>query len=651
MRRAWPCTRSFGLLLALLAAVSVGTPASAVGLDDFGFGRMNGRGQRRLLVILATYPGHPAFRLSRKEYDDLIFNFLRQQPSVNGYVLNNSSGRFLWTRAGEGIVGPLAMSTDDAGLRLEDRMLRVEAAAVRSGFNFGQFDANCDGQVTSEELGILIISLRTSPPAAARRGGSAGLRLRLTPRVCFSRGAGSQAAISCGVSQVEQNASFTTMVHELTHQLGAIDLYGAHCLNSRVSLMSCTGDGPLDSYHLDPWHKLQLGWSEPRIYSLRSSGSVLLPAANLARADAPAILYDPVRGPQEFFILEYRSRANSGGLVYDGQVSGNGLAIWHVLQDPAKQPVLIPDWSIGRIPAQLHWRWCKKCQGLFFAGNVLPTACPAGGGHDGGGSSVYALAWAPGGSGQTEWRWCQKCQGLFFAGNALRTVCPAGGAHDGSRSSNYSAYFRATSPGQAGWRWCSKCHGMFYAGSSAPTACPAGGGHDGSASSDYRLMQSHWAVFHEGAPHFIWGGGRLWQAGESTPSLRWLDGADTGIALRVRPFGAGASDIIVDWAPGGAELGSGQPNWRWCSKCQGLFFAGSATLGRCPAGGSHDGATSGNYSLTQNAPAAPGQSSWRWCQKCEGLFFGGNPSPGVCPAGGSHDGSRSGDYGLVTAPW
>ena len=40
------------------------------------------------------------------------------------------------------------------------------------------------------------------------------------------------------------------------------------------------------------------------------------------------------------------------------------------------------------------------------------------------------------------------------------------------------------------------------------------------------------------------------------------------------------------------------------------------------------------------------QEGWRWCHKCEGLFFAGHPSQGRCPAGGSHDASQSGHYAI-----
>lgn len=95
------------------------------------------------------------------------------------------------------------------------------------------------------------------------------------------------------------------------------------------------------------------------------------------------------------------------------------------------------------------------------------------------------------------------------------------------------------------------------------------------------------------------------------------------------------------------SLPHGQDNWRWCRKCEGLFFAGNPTAGSCPVGGAHDATGSWNYSLHMNAPSdRAGQRNWRWCNKCQGLFFGGNPSQGVCPVGGAHSSSGSGDYAV-----
>lgn len=90
-----------------------------------------------------------------------------------------------------------------------------------------------------------------------------------------------------------------------------------------------------------------------------------------------------------------------------------------------------------------------------------------------------------------------------------------------------------------------------------------------------------------------------------------------------------------------------QHNWRWCSKCQGLWFSGNSSRSRCPAGGTHVATGSGNYSLVQKANSIPGQSNWRWCSKCQGLWFAGNSSQGRCPAGGTHIRTGSGNYTLA----
>ena len=31
------------------------------------------------------------------------------------------------------------------------------------------------------------------------------------------------------------------------------------------------------------------------------------------------------------------------------------------------------------------------------------------------------------------------------------------------------------------------------------------------------------------------------------------------------------------------------------------------------------------------------QADWRFCQKCQSMFFDGYPTKGICPAGGAHN--------------
>jgi len=60
--------------------------------------------------------------------------------------------------------------------------------------------------------------------------------------------------------------------------------------------------------------------------------------------------------------------------------------------------------------------------------------------------------------GQSGWRLCRRCEGMFFAGNKTLGVCPRDGAeHDGSESGGYILHFIGDLPrGQSGWRWSSR---------------------------------------------------------------------------------------------------------------------------------------------------------------------------------------------------
>jgi len=58
------------------------------------------------------------------------------------------------------------------------------------------------------------------------------------------------------------------------------------------------------------------------------------------------------------------------------------------------------------VPGQSNWCWCYKCSGLFFAGNVAPGACPAGGQHDGSQSGDYTLAFTNPLVPVAVWQWC-----------------------------------------------------------------------------------------------------------------------------------------------------------------------------------------------------------------------------------------------------
>lgn len=138
---------------------------------------------------------------------------------------------------------------------------------------------------------------------------------------------------------------------------------------------------------------------------------------------------------------------------------------------------------------EVNWRWCPKCEGLFWDGDPNKGKCPAGGNHAAGGVRNYILP-INSGNGQGDWKWCSKCQGLFFAGHGAGGACPAGGGHD---ISDKNVYFmpQNTGAGEPNWRWCRKCEGMFWAGNPAKGVCPASGAHDMAGSGNYSLMATN----------------------------------------------------------------------------------------------------------------------------------------------------------------
>ena len=133
---------------------------------------------------------------------------------------------------------------------------------------------------------------------------------------------------------------------------------------------------------------------------------------------------------------------------------------------------VLPHGRLANSSNQSDWRWCNKCQGLFFSTSGV---CPAGGSHADptvSGSLNYVLPHDTDGD-QSGWHFCSKCQGLFFGDSG---VCPAGGTHSDpatSGSYNYVLPHETDRGGQPGWRFCSKCQGLFYGASATRGVCPA----------------------------------------------------------------------------------------------------------------------------------------------------------------------------------
>jgi hypothetical protein len=90
---------------------------------------------------------------------------------------------------------------------------------------------------------------------------------------------------------------------------------------------------------------------------------------------------------------------------------------------------------------------------------------------------------------------------------------------------------------------------------------------------------------------------------------------------------------------GGSPTQNAQDNWRFCRKCQAMFFNGYPNKGACPAGGTHK-AAGYNFVLPHDvSPTSITQEEWRFCGKCQVMFYNGYDNTGACAAGGSHEGA------------
>ena len=96
---------------------------------------------------------------------------------------------------------------------------------------------------------------------------------------------------------------------------------------------------------------------------------------------------------------------------------------------------------------QENWRWCSKCFVLFFNGHLQKGFCPVDSGwhNPTGNENNYELQHTtdPQFENSYGWRWCNKCEQLFFCPfQECVTSCPAGGRHSREGSGFYFVQWR-----------------------------------------------------------------------------------------------------------------------------------------------------------------------------------------------------------------
>jgi M6 family metalloprotease-like protein len=298
------------------------------GAAAFGYENRKVTGQRPLLFLWARDSKKPKSKHEFAYYEQLIFGSKDPKAlSVNGYLAEVSHGKFAFRPAGK--LGPYEYGKFDGVDYQKIVSDAIRHARDKGKFNFAAYDRNKDGVVTTDELALLLIYNRWNLDGWTRWS------FRNTfdnPKLIVDL----HRAVGIG-----EEVGFATLNHETMHSLGTeVEMYEQGFHQNLTVMGGTLYNNPDDrqTYHPDGWLKMQFGWVQPRVLAMQVPGREVLLAQQLRPGKAgqgSVILYDPLRGPKEFFLLEYRSGKAAGG-SYDANVSSTGVAIWHVLHGDNK---------------------------------------------------------------------------------------------------------------------------------------------------------------------------------------------------------------------------------------------------------------------------------------------------------------------------
>jgi len=298
------------------------SPATA-----FGFGSLRAlsnyaRLQVPLLRIYVNYLGTPLGH-PVSYYEGMIFGPSppgRNGLTLNGYLAAVSSGLFQLGQSTPPI-GPVSVGWTNTGCDTSAVLQNdVAQALAGSGIDVGAYDIDQNGQVTPDELAIMVIG---NCGLWRNAGASRGL-------ACF-RPAGSSADL-CNerVIEIEDLFDFSTFTHETLHNLRAVDIYNLSATVNGFSVMGGTilpnvTDG-IDTLWPDAWHRMAFGWDEPRVVTFLP----WLPAHGSAVTGGDSNTQTVLLGtPSSYVLLEDRSAFD-----FDASLAANGTSIWQVGQNP-----------------------------------------------------------------------------------------------------------------------------------------------------------------------------------------------------------------------------------------------------------------------------------------------------------------------------
>jgi M6 family metalloprotease-like protein len=285
-----------------------------------------------------------------------------EPDNVRSYLNSNSNGRFTISNAA--VLGwynadhPAEYYTNHPDSCVDgfkdgsQAIFREAIAHANSSFDFAAYDTDSNGTLDSSELAIVII--------LPRPDGSGSQLVPLVNGDCNEGGRISAdgvrlpqyaAKVNMSLDSAVSPHQFSNIAHELMHLLGGLDdLY----FNTDTAVYprgnTLMADSQNRSSHLDPMHKLALGWVTPKL--ITRSGE--LTVTDVKQSDTVYIMprYNNPHG-EEYFIVENR-QANLGGGHFDAAIDDSGIAVWQVVSDRS-QNINAPVGVTANTWATLHF--------------------------------------------------------------------------------------------------------------------------------------------------------------------------------------------------------------------------------------------------------------------------------------------------------
>jgi M6 family metalloprotease-like protein len=299
-------------------------------------------GPRRFLIVLVEYDNDsadnfPPFSAMHplEYYEKLGFGvpdppFSTSGPinpaSLTEYFRECSLGRFWLTRAD--MAGPISMGPlIDPGPQVRAQRILARVADFEPRIFF-EADEDGNSIITPSEFLVLVVENFRALQPANRDNLPVAVRMDVDiVHLAVTK------TIRLHVAFAGPLTPFYQIAHETSHSIGTVDLYNNGAGNALLTLMGGYSffNNDQGSVHLDAWHKLALGWCEPRRRRLTRAGDEQLVEISPQQPNGAIILWHPDRAG-EYFLLERRMAG--GQRKYDGSFPGDGALIWRITPGP-----------------------------------------------------------------------------------------------------------------------------------------------------------------------------------------------------------------------------------------------------------------------------------------------------------------------------